>query len=65
MKRHVLFHGKRHSRDMGATHVERFLSHLAIERELSASTQNAGNCGIAHSCRRHRGPGSRRQWRQG
>lgn len=65
IKRHVLFHGKRHPRDMGATHVERFLSLLAIERELSASTQNAGRCGIAHSCRRHRGPGSRRQWRQG
>lgn len=40
IKRYILFHDKRHPRDMGATHVERFLSHLAVDRDLSASTQN-------------------------
>ena len=40
IKRYILFHDKRHPRDLGATHVERFLTHLAVDRELSASTQN-------------------------
>ena len=55
IRRYILFHDKRHPRDMGATHVERFLTHLAVDRDLSASTQNAGSCGIANSCGRHRG----------
>ena len=38
-KRYVLFHGKRHPRDLGAADVEAFLSHLAVERHVSASTQ--------------------------
>ena len=40
IKRFVLFHGKRHPRDMGAVEVEAFLSHLATEGNVSASTQN-------------------------
>lgn len=40
VKRYVLFHGKRHPRDLGAAEVEAFLSHLAVERRVSASTQN-------------------------
>jgi integron integrase len=40
MKRFILFHRKRHPRDMGATEVEAFLSHLAVAGKVSASTQN-------------------------
>lgn len=40
VKRFILFHGKRHPRDMGAPEVETFLSHLATEGNVSASTQN-------------------------
>ena len=40
IRRFVLFHAKRHPIDMGATEVTRFLSALAIERNVSASTQN-------------------------
>jgi integron integrase len=40
MRRFVLYHGKRHPREMGAVEVETFLTHLAIERRVSASTQN-------------------------
>jgi len=40
IKRFVLFHSKRHPRDMGAVEVEAFLSHLATEGNVSASTQN-------------------------
>ncbi len=39
-RRFILFQGKRHPRDMGAAEVERFLTHLAVERKVSASTQN-------------------------
>jgi integron integrase len=40
IKRFIWFHGKRHPKDMGATEIEIFLSHLAVERSVSASTQN-------------------------
>ncbi len=34
----IRWHGLRHPRDMGAPEVERFLTHLATERRVSAST---------------------------
>ncbi|HVU82425.1 MAG TPA: integron integrase [Rhodanobacteraceae bacterium] len=40
IKRFILFHGKRHPRDMGSVEVEQFLTHLATQRNVSASTQN-------------------------
>ncbi len=40
IKRYIWFHGKRHPQEMGAPEVEAFLSHLAVERTVSASTQN-------------------------
>lgn len=40
IKRFILFHGKRHPTDMGAEELTQFLSHLAIQRNVSASTQN-------------------------
>jgi len=40
IKRFVWFHGKRHPKELGAADVEAFLSHLAVERSVSASTQN-------------------------
>ena len=39
-KRFILFHHKRHPAEMGAPEVEMFLSDLAIQRNVSASTQN-------------------------
>jgi len=33
------FQAKRHPRDMGKTEIEAFLSHLAVEGKVSASTQ--------------------------
>jgi integron integrase len=38
--RFIHFHGKRHPRDMRAAEVEQFLTHLAVEGRVSASTQN-------------------------
>ena len=40
IRRFILFHGKRHPRDMGGAEVTAFLSHLAIGRSVAASTQN-------------------------
>jgi integron integrase len=40
IKRYILHHGKRHPRDMGVAEVEDFLTHLAVARNVSASTQN-------------------------
>jgi integron integrase len=39
-KRYILFHHKRHPRDMGAAEVEAFLTHLAVEGQVAAATQN-------------------------
>jgi integron integrase len=38
VRRFVLFHGKRHPRDLGGEDVAAFLTHLAVERNVSAST---------------------------
>lgn len=38
--RFIRFHGRRHPREMGATEVEAFLSWLAVEGKVAASTQN-------------------------
>jgi len=40
IRRFILYHGKRHPSEMGAPEVESFLTHLAVERRVSASTQN-------------------------
>jgi integron integrase len=40
IKRFVLFHGKRHPMEMGADEVRVFLTHLATEGRVAASTQN-------------------------
>lgn len=40
IKRYILFHSKRHPREMGAPEVEAFLNHLAAEKKVSASTQS-------------------------
>ncbi len=40
IKRFIVFHGKRHPSGMGAFQIQAFLNHLAINREVAASTQN-------------------------
>ncbi len=36
----IFFHGKRHPAEMGTAEISRFLTFLAVERQVSASTQN-------------------------
>ena len=40
VKRFVLFHGKRHPQELGEGEIGKFLSHLAVERRVAATTQN-------------------------
>ncbi len=40
IKQYVLFHKKRHPNEMSEKEVNQFLSHLAVDRHVSASTQN-------------------------
>lgn len=40
VRRFIVFHGKRHPLGLGAAHVAAFLTHLAVERNVSPSTQN-------------------------
>jgi len=40
MKGFILFHGKRHPREMHAAEVQAYLSHLAARRNVAAATQN-------------------------
>src|SRR5580658_8821697 len=42
----IAFHRRRHPRDMGAAEVTAFLNHLAVERHVSASTQNQALCAL-------------------
>jgi integron integrase len=46
IRRFVLFHDKRHPRDMGEQEINEFLTHLAVKENVSASTQNQALCGI-------------------
>ena len=40
IKRFIFFHNKRHPNEMGEKEVRSFLTHLAVDKHVSASTQN-------------------------
>jgi integron integrase len=40
IKRFIFFHGVRHPAEMGAAEINAFLTHLAVDGHVSASTQN-------------------------
>ena len=44
-KRFILFHHKRHPADMGAPDIHAFLTHLAVEVQVAASTHNVAQIG--------------------
>lgn len=39
VRRYIRFHNKRHPREMGEAEIRAFISHLAVERDITASTQ--------------------------
>lgn len=40
IKRFILFHGKKHPKDMGEPEIEAFLTWLAVDQDIAKSTQN-------------------------
>jgi Phage integrase, N-terminal SAM-like domain len=40
IRRFILFHNKRHPNEMNAPEIEAFLTHLAVEAQVCAATQN-------------------------
>lgn len=46
IRRYILFHGKRHPSEMGEGEINAFLTHLAVERRVSASTQTQALCAL-------------------
>jgi integron integrase len=40
VRRYILFHHKRHPKDMGSEEIEAFLTHLAVDLDVASSTQN-------------------------
>lgn len=44
--RFILFHGRRNPEEMGATEINAFLSYLATDLNVAASTQNQACCAI-------------------
>jgi len=45
--RYIFFHGKRHPAEMGAAEISRFLTSLAVDGNVVASTQNQSSCTVA------------------
>ena len=41
IRRYILFHNKKHPKDMNESHVEEFLSHLAQQKQVAPATQNS------------------------
>ncbi|GGP67607.1 integron integrase [Shewanella saliphila] len=48
IKQFILFNDKKHPQDMGNIEIERFLNHLAVNRQVSAATQNQALCAIIY-----------------
>lgn len=46
VKQYVIFHNKRHPGEMGGEQIKAFLTHLAVKRNVAASTQNQALCAI-------------------
>ncbi|MBU0710940.1 integron integrase [bacterium] len=46
IKRFILFHNKKHPKDLGEEEITQFLSHLAMQKNVAASTQNQALCAI-------------------
>ena len=40
IKRYIIFHKKRHPKDMGVNEIREFIAYLATERKVATSTQN-------------------------
>ncbi len=48
VKEFILFNQKQHPSKLTKEHIEKYLTHLAVERKVSASTQNQALCAIVY-----------------
>ncbi len=46
IRRFILFHRKRHPKEMAEVEINAFLTHLAVDRHVSASTQTQALCAL-------------------
>ncbi|MGB7412669.1 MAG: integron integrase [Thermosynechococcaceae cyanobacterium] len=46
IRQFILFHHKRHPKEMGIDEIRAYLSHLATDKHVAASTQNVARCAI-------------------
>jgi len=46
IRRFIVFHGKRHPRDLGASEISAFVTWLAVDQHVAASTQNQALSGV-------------------
>ena len=46
IRAYILYHGKRHPENLKEDHVRQFLTHLAVDRHVSSTTQNQALCAI-------------------
>ena len=46
IRKFILFHSKRHPKDMGVPEIRAFLSHMAVKGNVAASTQNVARCAL-------------------
>jgi integrase len=46
IRRFIVFHGRRHPRELGAPAISAFLTWLAVEQHVAASTQNQALSGV-------------------
>jgi integron integrase len=46
IRRFILFHNKRHPSEMSTAEVSQFLTHLAVNEQVAAATQNQALCAI-------------------
>ena len=46
IKSYLQFDSLQHPRELGASQIEAFLTHLAVDRKVSASTQNQALCAL-------------------
>ena len=58
IRRFILFHGKHHPAGMGSLEIEAFLTGLAVQGKVSASTQNPALSALPFClpCQRDRAP---------
>ncbi len=46
IRQFIHFHGKRHPATLGAAEIQSYLTHLAVDDQVAASTQNVARCAV-------------------